>query len=136
MDKSIRTSYKYPGVIRANAPTSNNDLEDRLKHLGKSPYPAYTTAALLAAQIPRSLKHAPGSPSLVGCISFAAIFAGAGWIVTKDEENGTGTLTAWSLAYLLLLGGRTLKSRHPLPILATTSVALNAVVYSKRYFGW
>lgn len=58
----------------------------------------------------------------------------------RDERVGRAQLTssssllAWSLTYLFLHGKKALVSRRPAPILLSSAMAANAVLYGVEYF--
>ncbi|KAF9235560.1 hypothetical protein BU15DRAFT_51267 [Melanogaster broomeanus] len=67
---------------------------------------------------------------------FTGVFGGAAYVLsTGDARNGSGIATAWSLTYLLLHLGKSLKApRHPLTLAMSGGAAACAALYGTEYF--
>ncbi|BGP13152.1 hypothetical protein JCM10213_000270 [Rhodosporidiobolus nylandii] len=122
-----------PATLPASpVPSSTPALVSRL---ATSPYPAWTTSAILLAATPLCVRAPYGFPHLLQLPGFAAIFGGSGYMIkTGDALNGSGTTTAWSLIYLFFNGKKALQARRPVPMGLAGVAAAQAGLYGWWYF--
>ncbi|GAA6029903.1 hypothetical protein JCM8097_009162 [Rhodosporidiobolus ruineniae] len=124
----------------AHAPATFTPVPSFITQLATSPYPAWTTSAVLLGAVPLCVKAPRGFPHLIQLPLFAAVFGGTGYMIKEDPLNGAGTTTAWSLIYLFFNARRALTPsvrtglRKPVPVGLAAWMAGQAGVYGWWYF--
>ncbi|KAI9353139.1 altered inheritance of mitochondria protein 19 [Pilaira anomala] len=99
----------------------------------ESPYPIWALSAVSLAVLPLAVRKSPGVPSMFQTMTFASIFAGAGYVTnTGDSENGAGIATAWCLSWSFLNAKSAIQSMKPVPMALLAAVTLNTVIYGKK----
>ncbi|WBW72094.1 mitochondrial membrane protein,TMEM14 superfamily member Aim19 [Schizosaccharomyces osmophilus] len=107
-----------------------NNYSDTFNSYYKTYYPAFVLAS-----IPRALKRPVGGPFAPGCLlcgSFGAV--GGLAIGSGDLANGSGISTAWSLAYLMINGKKSIKSFRLYPLALCTFAGINTIGYGRTIF--
>ncbi|GAA5914248.1 hypothetical protein JCM6882_003664 [Rhodosporidiobolus microsporus] len=103
--------------------------------LATSPYPAWTTSAILIAALPLCVKAPRGFPHLIQLPAFAAVFGGSGYMIQSgDALNGAGTTTAWSLIYLFFNAKKAIRTQRPGPLALAGVAGAQAGLYGWWYF--
>ncbi|GAA5826281.1 hypothetical protein JCM11251_007239 [Rhodosporidiobolus azoricus] len=115
------------------APTSS--VPAPIAALATSPYPAWTTSAVLLAALPLCVKAPRGFPHLIQLPAFAAVFGGSGYMIQSgDALNGAGTTTAWSLIYLFFNARKAYRTQRPGPLALAGVAGAQAALYGWWYF--
>ncbi|KAI8814289.1 hypothetical protein BJ742DRAFT_766697 [Cladochytrium replicatum] len=128
-----------PTSTNINAKLSWDALQEKLpkslqaERIGVSALSAWVSSAAFASGIIPSLRTLPGWPHFLVTVAYSGIFAGSGYMITQDEDNGPSTATAWGISYLSLFAHSAVKSRRFGPIALTASVIASTAIYGREW---
>ncbi|KAI9001670.1 hypothetical protein BC832DRAFT_593963 [Gaertneriomyces semiglobifer] len=104
-------------------------LEKAAERPGLTPYPAWAASALCITSAIPSMRGLRGYPGYFPLVCFGAVFAGSGYMMNLDIDNGTSTATAWGVIYTSLFLRSSLTARKPGPIALLAGIVGMTGVY-------